>query len=159
MSEKKFKCFGEFICSNCGKVTKKKFILNSPEQIKDLYVDCTCGKHVEQYIPSSLREAILCLAAKGYKIFMTNEKTIGIVFNGRLPEIPIESLPYEFTLNTTEEEGDILLNERCQYEDFEGVDEDEYRKQAIENLIDFCRTLPTIGDGEYVVIDEEEELE
>ena len=55
-----------------------------------------------------------------------------------------------------EPEGDIMMNARIAAMDFEGLDEKEYYKQAIENFTDWCRQLPTISDGEYIDLTKED---
>lgn len=153
------KCYGEFICSNCGAITKKSFDINSEEDIENLFSICICGKEVRRYIPTSIRSAILCLAQKGYKIRMIYEDTMGIAF---VPKQDIhdvkfpKDLPYEFSYDTTEEEADIIVNARLAERDFEGIDEKQYRKEAAQNLFDWVSKLPVI-DNNTLYIDRTKE--
>ena len=164
---KQDKCYGEFLCANCGRVIKKSFTIpqvETAEELEKFYdslgVQCDCGLFVQQYIPVVMRDALLALAAKGYKISLINTRTVGIVFNHKLTEDELNALPelpYEFSYDMTEPEGDIMMNARIAAMDFEGLDEEEYYKQAIENFTDWCRQLPAISDGEYIDLTKEEE--
>lgn len=147
------KCFGEFVCSKCGAIIKQKFDIK-PEEIGSLYVDCPiCGKHVETYIPTKMRAPIMNLASKGYKMRMFNEKTLAIVLNMKIDPETLPRLPHEFIYNTLEPEGDIIVNDRLASKDgYEG-----YYEKALENLYDFCTTLPTISDGVYLDLTKEDE--
>lgn len=152
MNKKVYKVYGEFICSNCGTITFQQFLINDINNIPPLHIICECGKRVEQYIPSSMRKIIMSLARKGYKIRMINEPTLGIVLNHKLniEDKSFPKLPYEFTYNTTEPEGDIIANQRIQVGDFEGLNKEIYIKEAIENLLDWTTQLPTVDTGKYI---------
>lgn len=152
MTKKVYKVYGEFLCSKCGTITFQQFYVDNKENIPQLHITCECGAEVEQYIPLSMRSIIISLAKKGYKIRMINEPTLGIVLNHKLniEDKSFPKLPYEFTYNTTEPEGDIICNERMQVGDFEGLNKDTYIKEAIENLLDWTTQLPTIDNGKYV---------
>lgn len=160
------KCFGEFICANCGRVIKKSFEVpqvESAEELNKFYdslgVQCECGLFVQQYIPVEMRSALLSLASKGYKVSLINTGTLAIILNEKLDLSQLPELPYEFTYDTTEPEGDIIMNARMAAQDFEGLDEEQYIKEAIENLTDWCRDLPLIKHGEYIDLTKEEEEE
>ena len=155
----KGKCFGEFVCSSCGRVTKQKFAFSDESQINNLGITCGCGKYVETFIPVSMREPILCLAQKGYKMKMFNESTLGIVLAHKLDVSKLPELPYEFSYDATEEDVDIIMNARMANNDYEGIDKDKYIADSIWNLLDFCRALPTLSDGEYIVNEEEIDLD
>ena len=155
----KGKCFGEFVCSSCGRVTKQKFAFSDESQINNLGITCGCGKYVETFIPVSMREPILCLAQKGYKMKMFNEPTLGIVLAHKLDISKLPELPYEFSYDTTEEDVDIIMNARMANNDYEGIDKEEYIANSILNLLDFCRLLPTLSDGEYIENEEEIDLD
>lgn len=145
------RCYGEFLCSKCGRITKEKFEIDTTDDIDQLYIECHCGKHVEQFIPTSMRDIILSLASKGYKMKMIMPATLGIVFNHRVDinDKKYPQLPYEFSYDMTEEEGDIICNQRMQYEDYEGLDKDAYIKEATQNLQDWADNMPFIEHGVY----------
>ena len=157
------KCYGEFLCANCGRVIKQSFTIpddiTTADELQKFYdhlgVECKCGMTVQQYIPVQMRTALLTLASKGYKVSLINTGTLAIILNEKLDVDKLPELPYEFTYDTTEAEGDIIMNARMAANDYEGLDKDQYIKEAIENLTDWCRELPTIKDGEYIDLTKE----
>ena len=64
-------------------------------------------------------------------------------------------------LDRTEDIGDIILNERLKADDFDGLDKDEYIKEALDNLLKWVQNLDIVNNNPnaYVVIDETEKLE
>ena len=159
----KNKCFGEFLCANCGRVIKQSFTVPPIETSKELEkfydslgVECECGMFVQQYIPVQMRTALLTLASKGYRVSLINTGTLAIILNEKLDLKSLPELPFEFSYDTTEKDVDIIMNARMAADDFEGLDKDQYIKEAIENLTDWCRALPVIKDGEYIDLTKEE---
>ena len=159
----KNKCFGEFLCANCGRVIKQSFTvprIETSEELEKFYdnlgVECECGMFVQQYIPVQMRTALLTLASKGYRVSLINTGTLAIILNEKLDLESLPELPFEFSYDTTEKDVDIIMNARMAADDFEGLDKDQYIKEAIENLTDWCRTLPVIKDGEYIDLTKEE---
>lgn len=157
------KCFGEFLCANCGRVIKQSFTvppIETSEELEKFYdnlgVECECGMFVQQYIPVQMRTALLTLASKGYRVSLINTGTLAIILNEKLDLESLPELPFEFSYDTTEKDVDIIMNARMAADDFEGLDKDQYIKEAVENLTDWCRALPVIKDGEYIDLTKEE---
>ena len=103
-----------------------------------------------------MRTALLTLASKGYRVSLINTGTLAIILNEKLDLKSLPELPFEFSYDTTEKDVDIIMNARMAADNFEGLDKDQYIKEAIENLTDWCRALPVIKDGEYIDLTKEE---
>ena len=107
----KNKCFGEFLCANCGRVIKQSFTVPPIETSKELEkfydnlgVECECGMFVQQYIPVQMRTALLTLASKGYRVSLINTGTLAIILNEKLDLESLPELPFEFSYDTTEKD-------------------------------------------------------
>lgn len=153
MSEK---CYANYVCSECATMINDTFEYNTIKEALKHSITCPiCGrKGVQTTAPDSMKHIVLLLLQKGYYVFNIYENTLCIVIKGRFEKI--NNIPNEFTLDRTENIGDIILNERMKANDFEGLDKDEYIKKAIDNLYAWVQTLDTVNDNPnaYVVIDE-----
>ena len=140
------KCYGDFVCSRCATIAHKSFEIEKPEDASGLGITCPhCGKeNVQVVIPSCMKDIIKNMTFKGYKILAINAKTLCIVISGRYENVELHNIPSEFVLDCTEPEGDIIINGRLQADDFEGLDKDEYIKEAIDNIYNWVRKLPEV---------------
>ena len=150
------KCYGDFVCSECATIAHKSFEIEKPEDASGLSITCPhCGKeNVQVVIPSNMIDIIKLMTIKGYKILVINGKTLCIVIKGRYKGIELEDLPHEFILDCTESDGDIIINGRLRADDFEGIDKEQYIKDAVDNLLNWVRKLPEVGEGRYINMDE-----
>ena len=153
MSEK---CYANFVCSDCATMIYDMFEYTDIHEAINHSITCPiCGrKNVETTAPDSMKDIILLLLQKGYHVFNIYEKTLCIVIKGRFENIG--KLPDEFTLDRTEDIGDIIVNDRMRANDFEGIDKEQYIKDAVDNLLNWVRKLPEVGEGRYINMDEVE---
>ena len=132
------KCFANYVCSKCATMINDTFEYNTVKEALNHTITCPVCKRkgVQTTAPESMKQIILLLLQKGYHVFNIYETTLCIVIMGRFENIG--KLPDEFTLDRTEDIGDIILNERLK----------------AQNL-DIVNNNPNA----YVVIDETEKLE
>ena len=148
------KCYGYFVCSKCCTISHKSFEIEKEEDVKDLSITCpTCGKEVETTIPSDMMVVIRTLSNKGYHITNIIPNTLGVSFYPKVENITPDMIPEEFAYDTTEKDQDIIVNDRMRANDFEGLNEAEYRNEAKMRLLTFARNLPQIGMGMEVDLD------
>ena len=153
------KCYGYFVCSKCCTISHKSFEIEKEEDVKELSITCpTCGKEVETTIPSDMMVIIRSMANKGYHITNIIPHTLGISFYPKVENLTAEMIPEEFAYDTTEPDQDIIVNDRMRANDFEGIDEAEYRNEAKMRLLSFARNLPQIGMGMEVDLDKPQEI-
>lgn len=155
------KCFANYVCSKCATMINDTFEYNTVKEALNHTIICPVCKRkgVQTTSPESMKQIILLLLQKGYHVFNIYENTLCIVIMGRFENIG--KLPDEFTLDRTEDIGDIILNERLKADDFDGLDKDEYIKEALDNLLKWVQNLDIVNNNPnaYVVIDETEKLE
>lgn len=161
MSDKRNKCYANFVCSDCATMIEDTFYYSTIKEALTHSITCpVCGKKgVQTSAPESMKDVVLGLLVKGYHVAVINESTLCIVIKGRFESPNIEKdLPYEFTLDRTESMGDIIINERLKANDLKDINEDNYRDEAIHNLLRWVGTLDVVSQNQnrqiYYIKDE-----
>lgn len=137
-------------------VDNDEFKRDDLKEMLDIYCPC-CGQQnpLKGSTAPVMVKYVDALTQKGYTVMKTIPKFLGIILKKNelnYDQLQSLKLPYEFIIDTSSPENDLIVNDRLQDMDhgFEGFTDEqkaEYLVNAGKELDEFIQRLPVVTDN------------